>query len=66
MDSLLLLSPLDGRYAEATSPLRDYFSEFSYLRDRVRVELDLLVGLSRIGLIRPVGESESELLESIW
>jgi adenylosuccinate lyase len=67
MDSpLLLLSPLDGRYAEATSTLRDFFSEFAYLRDRVRVELDLLAGLSKIGLIRPVSESESALLESIW
>lgn len=67
MDSpLLLLSPLDGRYAEATSPLRDFFSEFAYLRDRVRVELDLLAGLSKIGLIRPVSESESALLESLW
>ena len=62
----LLLSPLDGRYAEATSPLRDYFSEFAYLRDRVRVELDLLAGLSKIGLIRPLSESESELLKSLW
>lgn len=67
MDSpLLLLSPLDGRYAEATSLLRDFFSEFAYLRDRVRVELDLLAGLSKIGLVRPVSESESTLLESIW
>jgi len=67
MDSpLFLLSPLDGRYAESTSPLRDYFSEFAYLRDRVRVELDLLAGLSKISLIRPVSESESELLQSVW
>jgi adenylosuccinate lyase len=67
MDSpLFLLSPLDGRYADSTSPLRDYFSEFAYLRDRVRVELDLLAGLSKIGLIRPLSESETELLESLW
>jgi adenylosuccinate lyase len=67
MDSLLLLlSPLDGRYADSTSALRDYFSEFAYLRDRVRVELDLLAGLSKIGLIRPVSESESALLEFLW
>ncbi|CAG1013509.1 adenylosuccinate lyase [Anaerolineales bacterium] len=67
MDSpFLLLSPLDGRYAEATFPLRDFFSEFAYHRDRVRVELDLLAGLSKIGLIRPLSESESALLESLW
>jgi adenylosuccinate lyase len=67
MDSpLLLLSPLDGRYADATSPLRNYFSEFAYLRDRVRIELDLLAGFSKLGLIRPLSESESRALESIW
>ncbi len=63
---LLLLSPLDGRYADATSPLRNYFSEFAYLRDRVRIELDLLAGFSKTGLIRPLSESESRALESIW
>jgi len=63
---LLLLSPLDGRYADATSPLRNYFSEFAYLRDRVRIELDLLAGFSKTGLIRPLSESESRTLESIW
>ncbi len=67
MDSpLLLLSPLDGRYADTTSPLRDYFSEFAFLRDRVRIELDLLVGFSKTGLIRALSESESSLLESLW
>jgi adenylosuccinate lyase len=67
MDSpLLLLSALDGRYADSTSPLRNYFSEFAFLRDRVRIELDLLAGFSKTGLIRPLSESESRTLESIW
>jgi adenylosuccinate lyase len=66
MNDLFALSPLDGRYAETVSPLRDFFSEFAYLRDRVRVELDLLAGLSKIGLIRPLSESETAALESVW
>jgi adenylosuccinate lyase len=66
MDSPLnLLSPLDGRYAAATAPLRDYFSEFAFLRDRVRVELDFLSALSKTGLTRPLTDSESAQLESI-
>jgi adenylosuccinate lyase len=64
--SLLLLSPLDGRYADATAPLRNFFSEFAFLRDRVRIELDLLAGFSKTGMIRPLSESEAHLLESIW
>jgi adenylosuccinate lyase len=60
-----LLSPLDGRYSEAAAPLRDYFSEFAFLRDRVRVELDFLLALSKTDLVRPLSDSESAQIESI-
>ena len=63
--TLHLLSPLDGRYAEITSPLRDHFSEFAFLRDRVRVELNFLPALSKTGLVRPLSDSESAHLESV-
>ena len=62
-DPLLALSPLDGRYAELTAPLAAYFSEFAFLRDRVRVELDYLSALSTTGLVRPLTEAEAEVLE---
>jgi adenylosuccinate lyase len=64
-NSLHALSPLDGRYAEATAPLRDYFSEFAFLRDRVRIELNYLPELSKTGLIAPLGDSLTHLLEEI-
>lgn len=48
--SLRALSSLDGRYEKETSPLRDYFSEFAYLRDRTRLELDFLLALSKLGI----------------
>ena len=63
--TLNLLSPLDGRYADATAPLQDFFSEFAFLRDRVRVELDLLRALSKTGLVRPLSDSDSALIDSI-
>ncbi|GAB4506844.1 MAG: adenylosuccinate lyase [Anaerolineales bacterium] len=63
--TLHLLSPLDGRYAETTAPLRDHFSEFAFLRDRVRVELDFLPALSKTGLVRPLSGSESAHLKSV-
>jgi adenylosuccinate lyase len=63
--TLKLLSPLDGRYADVTAPLTEYFSEFAFLRDRVRIELDYLVALSRIGLIRPLTDSESAQIDSV-
>ncbi|MCB9110375.1 MAG: adenylosuccinate lyase [Anaerolineales bacterium] len=49
--SLHALSPLDGRYEKETSPLRDFFSEFAYLRTRARLELDFLAALSKTGII---------------
>jgi adenylosuccinate lyase len=63
--TLHLLSPLDGRYAEATAPLTDFFSEFAFLRDRVRVELNFLAALSKTDLVRPLSDSESAQIESI-
>ena len=64
-DALNLLSSLDGRYADLTSPLSGYFSEFAFLRDRVRVELDFLAALSKSGLTRLLTSSEVAQLESI-
>jgi len=64
-DPLHTLSPLDGRYAEATAHLRDYFSEFAFLRDRVRAELNFLLTLSKTDLFRPLSDSESAQIESI-
>lgn len=64
-DALHALSPLDGRYADAAAPLRDFFSEFAYLRGRVRVELDFLAALSDLGLFRPLSASESARLASV-
>ena len=63
--TLHLISPIDGRYAKATAPLADYFSEFAFLRDRVRVELNFLLALSKTDLVRPLSDSESAQIESI-
>lgn len=48
--SLHALTPLDGRYENETSALRDFFSEFAYLRARARLELDFLAALSKTGI----------------
>ena len=56
--TLYALSPLDGRYGNETSALRDFFSEFAYLRARVQVELDFLSALSQTGILSPEGLSD--------
>ncbi|MEO9137233.1 MAG: adenylosuccinate lyase [Casimicrobiaceae bacterium] len=43
---LTALSPLDGRYAVKVDALRDCFSEFALIRQRVRVEIAWLIALS--------------------
>ncbi len=48
--ALTALSPLDGRYARQTSPLREVFSEYAFMRARLRVEVEWLIGLSTLGL----------------
>ena len=63
---LVFLSPLDGRYAKTTQPLRPYFSEFAYIRIRVGVEIDYLIALSRnLGIIRSLIEEELEFLKKL-
>lgn len=52
--SLHALSSLDGRYEKETAPLRDFLSEFAYLRTRTRLELDFVAALSKTGII-PAG-----------
>jgi len=42
--------PLDGRYENETSPLREFFSEFAFMRTRARLELDYLSALSKTGV----------------
>lgn len=39
MNALLAISPIDGRYADKTHALQDYFSEFALFKYRVMVEV---------------------------
>jgi adenylosuccinate lyase len=50
LSPLTALSPLDGRYERHAGVLRDVFSEFAFMRARLRVEIEWLTGLSMLGL----------------
>jgi adenylosuccinate lyase len=50
LSPLTAISPLDGRYARITAGLRTVFSEFAFMRARVRVEMEWLIGLAGLGL----------------
>jgi len=62
----MALTPLDGRYAKTTAPLRDFFSEYAYIRGRARLEIAYLVALAQdAGLIRPFSQDELDLLNNL-
>jgi adenylosuccinate lyase len=48
--SVHALSPLDGRYENEVSALREFFSEFAFLRSRAQLELHYLSALSKSGI----------------
>jgi adenylosuccinate lyase len=61
-----ILSPLDGRYARETAPLKEHLSEFAYIRQRVRIELDYLKALAfDAHLFRPLTVTEAAWLASL-
>ena len=47
---MLAVSPVDGRYASKSEPLRAYFSEFALIRYRIRVEIEYFIALCEIPL----------------
>jgi adenylosuccinate lyase len=44
------VSPLDGRYARTAIELRAIFSEYAFMRARVRVEVEWLLALAALGI----------------
>ncbi len=46
LQPLTALSPLDGRYESKVSALREHFSEFGLIRNRVKVEIEWLKALA--------------------
>ena len=60
LNPLTAISPIDGRYAGKTAPLREYFSEFALIRNRVRVEIEYFISLTRFGLSQLEGMENAE------
>ena len=47
---LSAISPIDGRYADKTKELSEYFSEYALIRYRVFVEIQYFIALCQYGL----------------
>jgi adenylosuccinate lyase len=68
LDSLLAISPIDGRYAKQASELRNIFSEYGLIKNRVAVEiawLKLLAGEKAIAEVPALSNSANKALDSI-
>lgn len=66
--SLMAVSPIDGRYASKAAPLREYFSEFALIRNRVRVEIEYFIALCNIPLpqLSNFGEGTGKTREELF
>ena len=66
--ALLAVSPVDGRYARQTEPLREYFSEYALIRYRVRVEIEYFIALCEIPLpqLADFDHGKFEILRDIY
>ena len=68
LNSLTAISPIDGRYRNATAELAAYFSEFALIKYRVLVEIEYFLALHAL----PVAQLElfdgtqSEKLRDIY
>ena len=65
--SLTATSPLDGRYGRQTAELREIFSEFAFMRERLRVEIAWLTALSSAGFaeLPPLGADVARALQRL-
>lgn len=50
LSSLTAVTPIDGRYYNATKELSDYFSEFALIKYRVLVEVEYFIALAESGI----------------
>lgn len=67
-NTLTSISPIDGRYGDKTSDLKDIFSEFGLIKYRVLVEIRWLQAMSENTQISEVGkfdEATNEFLNAI-
>lgn len=60
LSALTAISPIDGRYGAKTAPLREFFSEYGLIKNRVWVEVHWLVFLSQQAAIAEVGALSNE------
>ncbi len=62
---LTAISPIDGRYANKTESLKNYFSEFALIKYRVQVEILYFLELGKLGLVK-IPATKTKSIEKIF
>jgi len=68
LSPLSAISPIDGRYHNATAQLADYFSEYALIKYRVYVEIEYFIALCEHPLpqLQNFDKNQSEKLRDIY
>jgi adenylosuccinate lyase len=68
MDSLLAISPIDGRYRKQVEPLANYFSEKALINYRTKVEIEYFIALCELGIegLKDFDKAKFETLREIY
>lgn len=64
-NTLLAVTPIDGRYFSKTSSLVGYFSEYALIKYRVRVEIEYFIALCKTSVPQLQGVLTPELEEKL-
>ncbi|MDR0542908.1 MAG: adenylosuccinate lyase [Dysgonamonadaceae bacterium] len=65
LDTLMAISPVDGRYRKKTASLSSYFSEYALIRYRVRVEIEYFIALCELPLPQLKAAGSPALYEAL-
>ena len=63
---LKCISPIDGRYKQKTGELDLYFSEMSFNKYRLLVEIEYLISLGKLEIYDEIDDNTIEFLRSIY
>ena len=68
LSKITAISPVDGRYRDAASPLEEYFSEYALIRYRTLVEVEYFIALCELPLpqLSDVTAEQFEKLRGVY
>ncbi len=63
---LKCISPIDGRYKSKTDELENYFSEMSFNKYRILIEIEYLISLGKLELYDELDDPMTDFLRNIY